>query len=145
MENRLDEHKRLMENEIPFNVYLGIEAEELREGYARLKLPFRREFIGDGRRPALHGGLIATLIDVSGGAATWTHFSREDAIATLDMRVDYLRPGPDDDLIAESQVLRVGNRVAVVNTRVYSARDRSTVIAEGKAVYNIRRAGDLKE
>jgi acyl-coenzyme A thioesterase PaaI-like protein len=59
--------------------------------------------------------------------------------------VDYLRPGPDEDLIAESQVLRVGNRVAVVNTRVYSVKDAGTIIAEGKAVYNIRRAGDLKE
>lgn len=145
MEKRFHEHERLMENEIPFNKHLGIKTLELREGYARLSLPFRDEFIGDKRRPAIHGGIISTLIDVCGGAATWTHFSIEDRISTLDIRVDYLRPGPDDDLIAESEVMRVGNRVAAVNTRVYSERDTETIIAEGKAVYNIRRAGDLKE
>ncbi len=145
MEKQFNEHKRLMENEIPFNKHLGLKTLALREGYARLTLPFRQEFIGDQRRPAIHGGIIATLIDVCGGAATWTHFKIEDKISTLDIRVDYLRPGPDDDLIAESEVLRVGNRVAAVNTRVYSARDRETVIAEGKAVYNIRRAGEIRE
>ncbi|MDH3259030.1 MAG: PaaI family thioesterase [Deltaproteobacteria bacterium] len=143
MEAHFEELKAFMENQIPFNKHLGIIAEELREGYARLKLPYRDEFVGDRRRPALHGGLIATLIDVCGGTATWTHFSKDDGIATLDIRVDYLRPGPDEDLIAESHVLRVGNRVAVVNTRVYPVKDAGTIIAEGKAVYNIRRASDL--
>jgi uncharacterized protein (TIGR00369 family) len=143
MEAHFAELKSFMENQIPYNKHLGIIVEELREGYARLKLPYRDEFVGDRRRPALHGGLIATLIDVCGGTATWTYFSKDDGIATLDIRVDYLRPGPDEDLIAESLVLRVGNRVAVVNTRVFAGRDRNTVVAEGKAVYNIRRASDL--
>lgn len=143
MEAHFAELKAFMENQIPYNKHLGIIVEELREGYARLKLPYRDEFVGDRRRPALHGGLIATLIDVCGGTATWTYFSKDDGIATLDIRVDYLRPGPDEDLIAESLVLRVGNRVAVVNTRVFAGRDRNTVVAEGKAVYNIRRASDL--
>lgn len=143
MEAHFAELKAFMENQIPYNKHLGIIVEELREGYARLKLPYRDEFVGDRRRPALHGGLIATLIDVCGGTATWTYFSKDDGIATLDIRVDYLRPGPDEDLIAESLVLRVGNRVAVVNTRVFAGRNRNTVVAEGKAVYNIRRASDL--
>lgn len=53
--------------------------------------------------------------------------------------VDYLRPAPDNDLIAESEVQRVGNRVGMVHSRVYAANDRRTVIAEGRGVYNFRR------
>jgi len=130
---------RFIEEEVPFDKYLGIKVEELREGFARLFLPFREEFIGDKRRPALHGGLISALIDTCGGTAAWTHCTKDDRISTVDIRVDYLRPGPDDDIIAEAIVQRTGNRVSVVHTRVYAASDKKTVIAEGRSVYNIRR------
>ena len=143
MKKKLEELKIFMTNKIPFHEFLQLEIEELKEGYARLKLPFRDEFVGDVRRPAIHGGIISTLIDVSGGAAVWTHFSIDDGIATIDIRVDFLRPGPDDDLVAESEVVRVGNRVAVVNTTVFTSTDKDTVIAEGRAAYNIRRAGEF--
>jgi uncharacterized protein (TIGR00369 family) len=130
---------RFIEEEVPFDKYLGIKVDELKEGYARLHIPFREEFIGDNRRPALHGGLISTLIDTCGGTAAWTHCTEDDRISTVDIRVDYLRPGPDDDIIAEAMVQRTGNRVSVVHTRVYAASDPNTVIAEGRGVYNIRR------
>ena len=143
MEKKLEELKNYMTNKIPFHEFLRLEIEELKEGYARLKLPFRNEFVGDVRRPAIHGGIISTLIDVSGGAAVWTHFNTDDGIATIDIRVDFLRPGPDNDLVSESEVVRVGNRVAVVSTTVYTSADKDTVIAEGKAAYNIRRAGEF--
>jgi uncharacterized protein (TIGR00369 family) len=130
---------RFIEEGVPFDKYLGIKVDELRKGFARLFIPFRKEFIGDNRRPALHGGLISTLIDTCGGTAAWTHCSKDDRISTVDIRVDYLRPGPDDDIFAESVVQRMGNRVSVVHTRVYSCSDKETVIAEGRSVYNIRR------
>ena len=130
---------RFIEEGVPFDKHLGIKVDELRKGFARLFIPFRKEFIGDNRRPALHGGLISTLIDTCGGTAAWTHCSKDDRISTVDIRVDYLRPGPADDIIAEAVVQRMGNRVSVVHTRVYSSRDRETVIAEGRSVYNIRR------
>ncbi len=130
---------RFIEEEVPFDKYLGIKVDELREGYAKLSIPFREEFIGDKRRPALHGGLISTLIDTCGGTAAWTHCTADDRISTVDIRVDYLRPGPDDDIIGEAIVQRTGNRVSVVHTRVYAASDPKTVIAEGRGVYNISR------
>jgi len=143
VEKKLEELKNYMTNKIPFHEFLRLEIEELKEGYARLKLPFRDEFVGDVRRPAIHGGIISTLIDVSGGAAVMTHFNTDDGIVTIDIRVDFLRPGPDNDLVSESEVVRVGNRVAVVSTTVYTSVDKDTVIAEGKAAYNIRRAGEF--
>ena len=139
MKRNFEEIVVFMEEQVPFNKYLGIKVDELREGFARLFIPFRNEFIGDSRRPALHGGIISTLIDTCGGAAAWTHCTKDDRISTVDIRVDYLRPGPDHDIIAESEVQRIGNRVSVVHTRVFAASDKKTVIAEGQAVYNIRR------
>jgi len=139
MTETLETIRQIIEEEVPFDKYLGIKVDALAPGFARLSIPFQEAFIGDKRRPALHGGVISTLIDTCGGTAAWTHCSKDDRISTVDIRVDYLRPGPDDDIVAEASVQRTGNRVSVVHTRVYAAKDPKTIIAEGRSVYNIRR------
>ena len=131
-----------MEKEVPFNKQLGIKVEECRPGVARIRVPFRDELVGDKRRPALHGGVISAIIDACGGMAVWTQFDLKDLISTVDIRVDYLRPGPDRDICVESCVVRMGNRVSVVNSIVYPVDDRETIIAEGRAVYNTRRVDE---
>ena len=128
-----------LEEEIPFNKHLGIRVEQAENGSARLFLPYRPEFTGDSRRPALHGGILSTLIDTCGGIAVWSCCRLQDRIATIDMRVDYLRPAPQADLVAESRVRLLGNRVGNVQTRVFTGQEPEKIIAEGRAVYNIRR------
>lgn len=140
MPKDLTNHIQFMENDVPFNRYLGLKVLHSEEGFVRVRIPFRGEFIGDPRRPALHGGVFSAIIDASGGLAVWTLFEIEDLISTVDMRVDYLRPGPDTDIVAESRVVRMGNRVSVVNTVVYPEGKKQEVLAEGRAVYNTRKA-----
>ena len=142
MARDLSKHIRLMEQEVPFNRYLGFKVLDVHEGYVKTLIPYRPEFIGDSRRPALHGGFLAAVVDACGGLAVWTNFNIGDLISTVDMRVDYLRPGPDRDIIAESNVVRTGNRVSVVNTVIHTADDPQEVLAEGRAVYNTRKAGN---
>lgn len=137
--------RRFIEEAIPFNVFLGLRLERVSRGFARMLLPFREAFLGDVRRPALHGGILSTLIDTCGGVAAWSHCSSEDKIATVDMRVDYLLPAPPADLAVEAQVERLGNRVAVVSSAVFEASAPAAgrkAIAVGRSVYNIRRARD---
>ena len=141
MEKDFSRHIHLMEQEVPFNRHLGIRVLEVREGFVKVMVPFRPEFIGDPRRPALHGGVLSAVMDACGGFAVWTFFDIGDLISTVDMRVDYLRPGPDEDFVAESKVVRTGNRVSVVHTVVCAAGDPHQPIAEGRAVYNTRRSG----
>ena len=129
----------LIEGGIPFNEVLGIRVAELREGYVRLKVPFRPELVGDIRRPALHGGVISSLIDVCGGFAVWTCCRLEDRIATIDLGVDYLRPAPARDLYAEATVRLLGNRVGNAQVIVTSEGAPDVHLAVGRCVYNIRR------
>lgn len=130
----------LMSERIPFNRLLGIHATELREGFARLELPFRPELVGDAVRPALHGGVISSLIDTAGGAAAITLIAPRGSVSTIDLRVDYLRPGEMKTLVCESTVTRMGNRVASVDARVFHPDAPDRLIATGKGVYNVRRA-----
>jgi uncharacterized protein (TIGR00369 family) len=129
----------MMTSRIPFNGFLGMTVDHVDAGLARLCIPFRPEFIGDAARPALHGGLISTLIDTAGGAAVWTTVGRHDRVSTIDLRIDYLRPGRAEDLVAEARVVRVGNRVGVVTVRAFHPSAPEETVADGKGVYNIKR------
>ncbi|MBI2897501.1 MAG: hotdog fold thioesterase [Deltaproteobacteria bacterium] len=132
--------REIMQMVIPFNRFLGFELTDLKPGFARMEVPFRDEFIGDPVRPALHGGVISALIDTCGGAACWTEIEPADRVSTVDLRVDYLRPGRKHRLVAEGRVIRIGNHVGVVDLTAFHSDSPSDLIACGKGVYNVRRS-----
>lgn len=133
--------RRFFEEEIRFNRFLGMKVEALEPGYARLKVPFFEELVGDPFRPALHGGVLSSLADTAGGIAAFTQVRPGDRLSTVDLRIDYLRPAALEDVIAEGRVLRIGNRVAVVDIVVHQG-DESRHVATGKGVYNVKRSAD---
>jgi uncharacterized protein (TIGR00369 family) len=135
----LERLKQFAEEGIPFNQFLGFKVMDLQPGTARIEVPIRPEFIGDVLRPALHGGLISTLADTVGGVAAFTQMTPDQRASTVDMRVDYLRPGlVDRPLIGEGRVLRMGNRVAVTEMHIHQG-NIDEPIARASAVYNIVR------
>lgn len=127
---------------IPFNRYLGLEISDVTRGVAAARLPVRPEFVGDPTRPALHGGVISTVVDTVGGAAVFTLCAPGDRVATIDLRVDYLRPGRQQTLVATARVIRIGNRVGVSHITVAHDDEPDRPIATGSGVYTIRRAGE---
>ena len=127
-----------MEEVVPFNRLLGIRGESAAEGRCVLRLPMRPELVGDPRRPAIHGGVISTLMDTAGGVAAWSALGEDETVSTVDISVDYLEPaGVQDDLRAEAVLLRKGNRVCHVRVSVTQGQ---VLVAEGRAVYNVHRA-----
>lgn len=137
----------LMEQWVPFNKFLGIKVDAARRGHVRLRLPFRPEFIGDPLRGALHGGVISTMADVAGGCAVWTeiHDPMKGRVSTIDLRIDYLRPGQKEALVAEANVVRQGNRVGVADVRLFHETTPDVTIATGKGVYNIKLVRETKD
>ncbi|MEK6607367.1 MAG: hotdog fold thioesterase [Myxococcota bacterium] len=134
----LDAIREWTENGIPFNRVLGVRVLHIEKGRVRIAVPFREELIGDIGRPALHGGVISALIDLAGGIAIWTKIEPADRLSTIDLRVDYLLPGPPKTIIAEAVVIRVGGRVGVADVRVVGEGDVEPC-ALGKGVYSIKR------
>jgi uncharacterized protein (TIGR00369 family) len=138
-----------MEEHIPFNKLLGIRVELLRRGECVLRIPWMDGLIGDASRPAVHGGVISTLADTAGGAACFSLLSNpEDRVSTVDLRVDYLRPGPSMDLLCYAKTIRMGNKVAVARMEVFAGAlpdarvsqfDTGEAIATAQAVYNVVR------
>lgn len=127
----------IIETHVAFNRHLGIKGESVEKGRAVLVLPVRPEFMGDPRRPALHGGVLSTLIDTAGGVAAWSALATAETVSTVDLRVDFLEPaGLGGPLRAEAVLVRKGNRVCHV--RIHLTQDGVSV-AEGTGVYNIHR------
>lgn len=140
--------RRLVEEAIPFNRFLGIVVTHLEPGTARFEVPFRPELIGDPVRRVLHGGVLSAVFDACGGAAVWSKMTLDDRISTIDLRVDYLRPARAERFVAEATVVRLGNRVAVVDARAFQEEGgEQRLIATGKCVYSIYRGGlrELRE
>lgn len=130
--------RQLIEEWVPFNKHLGMKVARYEPGKVRLELAFREEFIGDPMRRALHGGVLASLADAAGGMAVWSQASDANArVSTIDMRIDYLRPGKPEAVCVDATVLRQGNRVGVTEMRVFHPSAESETIASGKGVYNI--------
>jgi uncharacterized protein (TIGR00369 family) len=134
--------KALVEQAIPIHKFLGLKLVEIRRGYAKVAVPFREDVIGDIRRRRWHGGILATVMDSVGGLAGMTHLSSlDDKLATIDLRVDYLKGAEAEGIVVEGEIVRLGNRILVTKMTVWDAAEKE-VLAEGKGVYNFIRMKD---
>lgn len=76
----------------PYQRFLGLSLLRVEDGLVEIRLPFREEFGRDDNSDWLHGGILSALIDIAGDYAIVTKVGKE--LPTIDLRVDYLRPGP---------------------------------------------------
>jgi uncharacterized protein (TIGR00369 family) len=99
---------------------LRIRVVETAPGTAILTLPYHAELIGDPARRVVFGGVITTLIDQASGLAVACAMEELTAIATIDLRVDYLRAAePELDLFARAECYKLTRNVAFVRAVAY--------------------------
>ena len=120
---------------IPHSRALGVRLVQVEPERARARLPLRPEFIGDPQRQLIHTGVVTTLIDNICGLAVSARIGAPSSIATLDLRVDYLRPSlPPADLICEASCYRLTEQIAFVRARVWQD-DPEAPVAEALATF----------
>lgn len=133
---------------MPFNRILGIEVLSLHHDRPELRFDMRPDLVGNYVRNMLHGGVISSVLDVTGGLVAFLGvqqklkgkpvdevLERFARIGTIDLRIDYLRPGLGEWFLARGFPLRTGNRVAV--TRMELFNDKNDLIAVGTAAYTV--------
>lgn len=131
-----------------FDSFMALEDESQDLDVARMKLTIRNDFIGNLVYRTLHGGLIAAMLDTTGGAAVFFHVYKKvkgkprdfqvkkiSKNATVDLRVDYLLPGTGKEFLATARILRAGNKFVVTRMELHS--DQNALIAAGTATYSI--------
>ncbi len=107
---------------VPHNQALGMEMVALEDGAARMRLPYSLDLVGNPETGVLHGGPITTLMDACCGAAVFMKLPSPVPIATLDLRIDYLRPATAGrDVLAFATCFRLTRNVAFVRGVAYHA------------------------
>jgi uncharacterized protein (TIGR00369 family) len=113
--------------------FVGLETEEVRTDYARMRLRYRPEF----RQPAgvVHGGVLATMIDTVVVPAIGSGYDEPRAFFTIDLSLRFLSPVIDDDMIAEGWVVQRGRSIVFCEAEVRSAK--GTLAVTGSLVYKV--------
>jgi len=100
---------------IPYAQASGMSIIEMGQGFASLLLPARDTWTGDTTRKLIHPGCLSVLADTACGLAVVCSLDEIEPIATLDLRMDYLRPPvADTDLVCRAECYRLSRSVAFV-------------------------------
>ncbi len=138
--------RELFDQRIRFNEVLGLRTVSMDPQDYRMRLDMRPDLVGHYLYGRLHGGVIAAALDAAGGNAVMAgiadqhgHETAEQVmhrfarLGTIDMRIDYLRPGLGAHFIASATLTKLGGRVASVQMRLVN--DSGVLIATGAAAY----------
>ena len=136
----------LFERKITFNQILGLRVLGLDQGCPQIRFDMRPDLVGHYQYGRLHGGVISATLDATAGLAIMVALGEKHAdesseqvvhrfarLGTIDLRVDFLRPGIGTHFTASAEVLRLGGRVGSAQMRL--ANEDETLIATGAASY----------
>ncbi|TVS08293.1 MAG: PaaI family thioesterase [Gammaproteobacteria bacterium] len=115
---------------VPHARALGVVMVEYRDGHCVVRVPYAEHLVGDPDTGVIHGGVITAVLDnASGMAVPREHLSPEQrAIATLDLRIDYMRPAePRQDLLVTAECYQLTRSVAFVRARAWQAADEKLI------------------
>lgn len=119
----------------PYRMLLGVEEIEATDGKAVLELPLKKELTQ--LRGTAHGGALASLIDMAVGSALHSKLADNESFTTVELSINYLRPGTGAKLIAKGNVVKFGKTICVGEAKIYN--DEETLVAIGNATCMIIR------
>ncbi|KAB7741196.1 hotdog fold thioesterase [Parvibaculum sedimenti] len=115
----------------PFQRWLGLKVEEVGEGRLVIALQWREEMVSNPNTKSMHGGILASLVDLGGLYAVLT--TKSIATATVDLRVDYHRPSTGGAIRSVSTIIKLGSKVSTAQTEIFG--EDGKLLASGRGVY----------
>ncbi len=138
--------KDIFEEKIVFNQVLGLKIVTLNPDRVTARIAMRHELVGHFSYNRLHGGVISAGLDAMGGLAVMAaigarhmdesplqRLQRFAKLGTIDLRIDYLRPGIGEHFELQAEVLRLGSRVA--STRMEFRGADGKLLSSGAGAY----------
>jgi acyl-coenzyme A thioesterase PaaI-like protein len=138
--------RAIFEEKIVFNQVLGLKLTELRPEIVRGRIAMKHDLVGHYTHNRVHGGVISACLDAMGGLACMAaigarhldeppaeRLHRFSKLGTIDLRIDYLRPGIGTHFDMHAEVLRLGSRVA--STRMEFRDPEGKLLSTGAGAY----------
>ncbi len=138
--------KKVFEEKIVFNQVLGLKITSLKPSEVRARIDMKHDLIGHYSYNRIHGGVISAGLDAMGGLAVMAaigarhmdetpqeRLHRFAKLGTIDLRIDYLRPGIGDYFVLRAEVMRLGSRVA--STRMEFMGADGKLLSTGSGAY----------
>ena len=110
-----------------FNEYIGIRVLERHDDGVTVECPIRDELMN--RAGAVHGGVAATVADSAMEIALWRHLERKYNIATIEMKINYLRPIATGTIVARAHLIKTGKRVCVGRVDIFDGEKNAIAVA----------------
>lgn len=150
--DKLDELLQILgdiyENRLPFNKVLGLNIISLKPDLVKVAFDMTDSLIGNYVQGSLHGGVISSVLDTVGGLTATAGMIQKKVsspkeeiaqniakVGTIDLRVDYLRPGKGSAFTSSASIMRIGKKVAVTRMELHNNHGR--LIAVGTGTYLI--------
>lgn len=116
----------------PYHQWLGFEVTALKHDGIEVRVPWREELVSNPRRQAVHGGVLAALIDATAAYAITARLGI--SVPTVDLRCDYHAVAHSGGmLVVRSRVLSLGRTLASAEAQIVDERD--VLVASGRGTY----------
>jgi uncharacterized protein (TIGR00369 family) len=111
---------------IPYARFLGLRA-ELKGDELTVIMPFSAHLVGNPLLPALHGGVVGALLEVTALTQLAIASKSETFPKTVDVNIDYLRSGKPIDTFARARVVKIGRRIASVHAEAWQGEKHQPI------------------
>ena len=131
----MQEHAHLIMTAVPWAKELGFQVTSVERAKASAKVNWQEALVGDPETGVIAGGVITSLLDNLCGVAVAAALTEMRPLATLDLRIDYMRPATKgEDIIAEAECYHVTRSVAFCHAWAFHG-DRSQMVATASATF----------
>ena len=98
--------------------FLGFEVEAVEKGIATLRMEVREDH--KQLNGVVHGGILAALADTAAAVAAYTIIPKGAALATIELKINYLEPVPGGKIKADARILRAGRNFVVAECEIFT-------------------------
>lgn len=116
---------------------LGLSIEKMENGFCQSKLQIREEFLN--KRKIVHGGVIYSMADISMGVAVYSTLKKGEETATIEIKINYLKPANKKVLICDAKVIQKGRQIAVIEAEIKADEN---MIAKAMGTFSIIRVNE---